>query len=284
MDPTVAAQRLITLGAFGFMGMYGFKNCIFQVEPGHRAIMFNRLSGLNDKTTYSEGWHFRVPWFQRPIIYNIRTKANTYTSLTGSKDLQMVNISVRILTRPMDSALAGIYRRIGLQYDKLVYPSLVEETLKSIVAQYNASQLLTQRDMVSAMVRANLNEKLSGFNIILDDVSITDLGFGREFEGAIEAKQVAQQEAERAKFVVDRAMQEKKGIIIKAQAEARATELVGTAIQKNPAYLQLKRIDTARNIADIIMQSKNRVLIDSDTLLLNLGKQNVYDLSGNKQQ
>ena len=71
-----------------------------------------------------------------------------------------------------------------------------------MVAHYNASQLLTMRDVVSKDMRRILTERARFFNIILDDVSITQLTFSKQFETAIEAKQVAQQEAERAKFIV----------------------------------------------------------------------------------
>ena len=62
-----------------------------------------------------------------------------------------------------------------------------------------------------------MTERAANFNIALDDVSLTSLTFGKEFTHAIEAKQVAAQEAERAKFVVEKAEQDKKSAIIRAQ-------------------------------------------------------------------
>ena len=74
--------------------------------------------------------------------------------------------------------------------------------LKSVVAQYNAEELLSKRDLVSAKIRSALLERSAKFNIILDDVSITNLTFGKEFAKAIEHKQVAQQEAETQAYLV----------------------------------------------------------------------------------
>ncbi|KAM0838489.1 hypothetical protein ACQ4PT_060938 [Festuca glaucescens] len=105
----------------------------------------------------------------------------------------------------------------GENYNERVLPSIIHETLKAVVAQYNASQLITHTEAMSREIRKILTERAKNFNIALDDVSITSLSFGKEFTHALEAKQVAAQEAERAKFIVEKAEQDKKSAIIRAQ-------------------------------------------------------------------
>lgn len=114
----------------------------------------------------------------------------------------MVNVSLRILYRPEKQKLPDLYRFLGTDFDQRVLPSIANEVLKAVVAQYNASQLLTKREDVSNYIRATLQERARDFFIQVDDISIVELSFSQEYTRAVEEKQIAQQQAQRAQYLV----------------------------------------------------------------------------------
>ena len=86
--------------------------------------------------------------------------------------------------------MPNIYTTLGVDYDERVLPSITNEVLKAVVAQFDAGELITNREMLSNSVREELVKRAEGFGLILDDIAITHLTFGREFTQAVELKQV----------------------------------------------------------------------------------------------
>jgi len=255
---------LITGGIISIAASY---SCLFTVPGGYSAVLFNSIYGTR-KETYGEGMHLKWPFLEQPILFDLRATARNIASSTGSSDLQMINVSLRILSRPDPLKLSHIYQSLGEDYAERVLPSIVNDESNAVVAKYTASELLTMRDVVSIKIKEQLISRAKDFNILITEVSMTDLGFGKEFRQAVEAKQVAQQDSERAKFTVQRAEQEKQSSIIRARGEAESIELLGKAVAENPNFIQLRTLEAIRAIAVSVSNSKNKVMLSSSSLLL----------------
>ncbi len=272
--PQVLANALSRLARYSVaigVATAAAQSSVFVVSGGHRAVMFNRYSGVEEKVR-GEGMHLCIPWLQRPVIFDVRTRPHAINSVTGTNDLQMVNLTLRVLSKPDKDRLPMIYSRLGKDWDEKVLPSIANEVLKAIVAQYNAEQLLTQREAVSRQIRETLTARARQFNIELDDVSMTHLTFGREYASAIEAKQVTQQEAERSKYIVQVAEQEKIAAVVRAEGESTAAQLISDAMAKSgDGLLQLRRIEAAKEIANTLSRSRNIVYLPKGSnVLLNM--------------
>ncbi|CAF1557976.1 unnamed protein product, partial [Rotaria sordida] len=172
---------------------------LYNVDDGHRDVIFDHFQGVK-LDVIEEGTHFIIPWLHRAIIFDIRTRPRSVPSITEIKDLQTINIT--------------------LDYEERVLPSIINEVLKS-VSQFDAIELITQRTPISQCVSELLTEHAAQFGLLLDDISVTHLSFRPEFTSAVELKQIAQQDVEKQRFLVEKTEQSRQANVIAAEGDAR---------------------------------------------------------------
>jgi prohibitin 1 len=206
----------------------------------------------------------------RPIDINVQT---------GTKDLQTVTISLRVLQNPIWEFLPQIHQLLGREYDKKIFFSIGQEVLRTVVAQCtpqanvdDADQLLKFREDISKEIKQTLTQKAKEFNVAVEDVSFMHLGFSREYSQAIEQKAVQQQLAERQKCIVARDEELKTAQIIRSEAEADSAKLINNAVQKyGAAQIEIKRLEAAKIIAEMLARNPNISFVpDNSNNLLNL--------------
>jgi prohibitin 1 len=270
------SEKLLTnLSRIGF-GLGGLSMvpavCLFDVDGGERAVVLNLMSGIENKVR-GEGTHFRIPYIMQPKIYTIRVRPKLIQTTTGTKDLQTVTIHCRLLFKPEIDGLPTIHKTLGADYDERVLPSIGNEVLKATIAQYNAEQLLTQREQVSREIREAIVKRARSFHILMDDVSITHLTYGKEFARAIEEKQVAEQQAEQQKYFVQKAEQERQATVIRSEGEAEAALMINEALKAHGnGIIEVRRLDAAKDIADALAKSPNVMYLpNGQQMLLNVG-------------
>merc|ERR1712070_244415 len=138
----------------------GLQASLYDVDVGHRVVMYNRFGNpAIEEKVRPEGTGFLIPWVQIPYHYDIRLTPREYPTQTGTKDLQTVKITLRVLVQPDEEKLPTIHRELGQKWHDSVLPSVCNEVLKGIVADYNAEQLLIQRDDVAANIHVTLKKR-----------------------------------------------------------------------------------------------------------------------------
>lgn len=263
----MADLKRLLLIAPPVVGGLALMNCFYSLSPGEAAIKFNYFTGLGNKV-YTEGLHLRLPIVEHPIKFNVRTSNVAMSVSAQNRDLQECFINADIFFKPDINKLDTIYRTLGMNYGQIVMTNIVKEVLKGIVAQYNAQQLISQRDQLSNQVRNAIAMRARQYNILIEGLTISSISFSQNYQRAVDEKQSAQQEAERAKYIVEQSLYQKKSIIQRAQTEAEGFKLIGSQVQQDPAFLELQKINFAVEVSEVFSKSRNRILLSTDMLLV----------------
>lgn len=210
------------------------------VPAGNKAVLlrFGAVRGQLD-----EGIHLIVPVMDSFVLVEIRTQKEESKASAASRDLQVVTTSLALNFRVDSSKVAQIYSRVGTEYRARIIDPTVQEAIKVVTARYTAEDLIRQRAQVKHEVEQEITRRLAAYWLIVEPagLSITNFDFSPEFNRAIEAKQVAQQQAEQQKYVLQRAELEKQTAIAKAEGEARAAELNAEALRVQGGSLVVAR-------------------------------------------
>jgi regulator of protease activity HflC (stomatin/prohibitin superfamily) len=224
-------------------------NSFTVVDAGTRGVVktFGEVTGV-----FEEGLHFRTPLVTSVVPVDVKTRRYESNSSAASRDLQIVTTQVVLNYHPDPAAVGTLVRDIGTDYEPKVIDPAIQESVKAATARFTAEELITQRPLVSESIKDVLGTRLIPRGIIVEDVSITEFNFSPEFSKAIEAKQVAEQDALRAERELRRVQIEAQQQVAQADAQAEARLKVARAeaealrLQReviSPALLQLRFIE-----------------------------------------
>lgn len=186
--------------------------------------------GKVSETSYQEGFHLKIPFIQQ--VEDMSNKIQVYETPASavSKDLQTVSSKIAVNYRLLSDKTASMYKDVGIDYQTVLIAPVVQECMKSATAKYTAEQLITERAAVGDEVKASLDMKLNDYGIYIEKFNIVNFDFTEEYNNAIEAKQVAEQNLLKTKteqeqaIVIANAEADKKVIAAEAQAKATLTE------------------------------------------------------------
>jgi prohibitin 2 len=208
------------------------------VETGSVGVItnFGKVTG----TVLDSGWHIVGP-VDHVTDVSIRTINAQTDADCFSSDLQEVKITMAVQTHITKENATKIYQNYGLDYMGQATPKIID-ALKAETAKYEAAEIIANRDRIRSEALKAAQGRLSGF-VEVDDLSIVNVEFSDDYEKAIEAKQVAQQRAEQAKYELQQAQIDADTKVAAAKGEAQAIEIRGDALAKNPAVIDLELIN-----------------------------------------
>ncbi|MEF3303061.1 prohibitin family protein [Paenibacillus sp. GYB003] len=219
--------KLISKGVTGLVVVIVVALLAFQsftiVQAGHRGVIL-QLGAVQPKVL-EEGLHFKLPFIQTVVPIEVRVQKAESNQVSASRDLQTVTTTLAVNYHLDGTTINNLYQNVGMEYRSRIVDPAIGESLKAVTAQYTAEDLISKRSEVSAKVKEVLAAKLGMYNMILDDINITEFKFSEEFDRAIEQKQIAEQQALKSKLDLERIKIEKEQEITRAQAQAEALRL-----------------------------------------------------------
>ncbi len=242
--------RLIGVAILIFVVLIVGSAGTYIVQPGFRGVEVTM--GRVSPQPKRDGFGFRAPFITTVHPVSIRQQTAQGKAECFSSDLQQVNIELRVLFRIPEAAVVKLFQDYhGEPFESLIDPR-VQEALKEVTASQSAEQIVKGRELLKSRSLELVRKKV-GSILEIEDIVIQNITLTRELERAIEAKMIQEQEAQRSKFVQQRAQIEADTAVIKAGGEAESIRIRGLALRENPAYLDLQVVEKWDGLVPLVI-------------------------------
>lgn len=192
--------------------------CSFKTIKSGEVGLRVRYGKITD-TSLTEGVNWKIPFVEKIVKVNVKVQKTELDTEASTKDLQVINTTIAVNYRVDVKKASDLYRNVGNKYEETILQPAIKESVKNAIAQFNAEEITTNRGTVSASCLETIQEKVKKYGIIIEDFNLTNFNFSQEYTKAIEEKQVAQQNLEKAKLDAERKITE-------AQATAESNRLL----------------------------------------------------------
>lgn len=235
-------------------------NFFVTVNAGERGVMMQ--FGKVQAQVLGEGLHVLVPIVYTVQKLSVRVQKHESSAEASSKDLQDVFTDVALNWHIIPEEANAIFQEIGDEkavMDRIIHPA-VEEVLKAVMAKYTAEEIITKRGEVKAGVDDSLTLRLVSYHIAVDDISLVHVHFSERFSDAVEAKQIAEQEAKRGEFLALKAAKEAEAKVNLAKGEAEVQRLLRDNL--TPEFLERQAIEKWNGTLPLIVGDGSKNLLD----------------------
>jgi regulator of protease activity HflC (stomatin/prohibitin superfamily) len=221
------------------------------VPAGHRGVVL--WWGSVEKRIMGEGLNFKVPIAERVIKVDVRVQPHPFKEIdAASKEYQIVKLTGMMNFHIDPSYVNDLYQKVGLDFANKVIDPAFNDFVKEVVPIYQITEILPKREDIRKKAMTKLGDNLARYHIIVDDIYFANIRFSPEYEKAVEAKQVAQQQVETQRQVlaqreieaqqkVATAKGEAESILVVAQGQAKANDALSRSI--SPILVEYKGIE-----------------------------------------
>jgi regulator of protease activity HflC (stomatin/prohibitin superfamily) len=259
-DTSIAGRIILTLLILAIISTF------FVVIPaGKRGVLME--FGQVKEVILAEGLHPLIPVVNTVEKLSVRVQKQEIIVQAACQDLQNISLEVALNWHLDANKIYLVFQQIGDQnqiIDKIINPSL-SEVIKSVTAQYTAEEMITQRSQVKTEVDTQLRDRLKIYYILMDDLSFLNIHFSDRFQEAVEAKQIAEQEARRAGFIAKKALKKAEAKVNLAKGEAEANRLIQASL--TPEILQRQTLKKWNGHLPLIVDSGSQKILDINELI-----------------
>lgn len=260
--------KWIIIGIVVLLAIITLFNSFKSVPTGYVGV--KTQFGKVQDDVLQEGLNGKVPFIEKIVLIDCRTKKVEVTSESSSKDMQTVNVTIAVNYNVGKDTANKLYKEVGTDYENIIISPAILESIKAITAQYTAEELITKRAEVSAMIQEALHNKVENRGFSITEFNVTNIDFSEAFDQAIEAKAVKQQEVETAKAELEKQKIQNEKEISVAEKDAKVMELQNAQITDKT--LRLKELEIKEKMINKWSGNfPNTMLNDSISGLFNMG-------------
>jgi regulator of protease activity HflC (stomatin/prohibitin superfamily) len=219
------------------------------IPAGHRGVVL--WWGSVEKRIMAEGFNYKVPIAESVIKIDVRVQPHPFKEIdAASKEYQMVKLTGMMNFHIHPEFVNELYQKVGFDFANKVIDPAFNDFVKEVVPIYPIGEILPKREEIRRKAMTKLGDNLSRYHIIVDDIYFANIRFSPEYERAIEAKQVAQQQVETQRQVLAQREIEAQQKVASAKGEAESILVVATGQAKANEAL-------ARSLNSILVQYKS---------------------------
>ena len=207
----VTTGLLLVIGSISFLGFS-------QIDAGYRGVKLTWGKVVSD--SLPEGLYFYNPISTSMVAIDTRLQREKIQLETYTKDIQQATMKLTVNYNIDPTKAHEIYQRIGLAYQNTLIEPTILSSVKDVVGKVEADKFVNNREVVTQEIKEKISTILAPSHILVQEVAIENIAFSGAFENAIEAKQIATQEAIKAQNETVRVTEEGKQQVIKAKALA----------------------------------------------------------------